>query len=679
MNKIFNYTVVLLTVFSSSLGAQSRDSAQLISEVSIEAYRKPVALLASTKSVSVAGQDFLSQNSPDRLLETVNLLPGARMEERSPGSYRLAVRGSSLRSPFGVRNVKVYLDEFLLTDVSGNTYLNVIDPEMIRRIELYKGPEGGEFGSVTGGTVQLSTQGISKKSVSFSGGEFQNYKGSLRFADEVGKHSYQLYTGYQTTQSYREQSAMERKVIYLTDRHSYSDKGSIGLMLLSSNLQYETPGGLTLEQMQADRRQARPRTATLPGAVDQMAGIYNNMLLAGISHRYRITPKISHFVAVQGSYNDFKNPFITNYEQRYESNLAFRTYLNFETASGDNFFQTRLGAEGGGSKSVIRNFDNEAGVPGNAQNLDDIFAQSGFIYLSQKAELSDRFFMDAALSLNMTQYRWEGILPEPVSARRQLKNEVLPSLGMSYILMPGWSVRAKVSKGNSAPTIEELRSSAQQYNSDLAAEYGWNVEVGMRKQFGNSLYLEAGIFDFRLKDAIVRRQTKGGQEYFINAGSTSQQGLEAVLETKPFQLNTPFLKSVKFWLAGSFYNFRFIDYKQNENDYSGNKLTGVPMQTVQSLLNLRFAHNFGVDLAHFYVSEIALNDSNTVFSEPSLISNITFSYPWSTTFFNSELSLSVMNVYNKSYSLGHDINAFGNRFYNPAAKRNVLAGIRFHF
>lgn len=679
MAKISHYSVALFVAFSCTVTAQSKDSAQLISEINIEAYRKPVALLASTKSVSVAGQNFLKQNAPDRLLEAVNLLPGARMEERSPGSYRLAVRGSSLRSPFGVRNVRVYLDDFLLTDVSGNTYLNAIDPEMISRFEVYKGPEGGEFGSVTGGTVQLSTQTNRDRSIALSGGEFQNYKGSLRLAEVTGKHSYQLFTGYQTTQSYREQSALDRKVIYFTDRYTYSDKGSLGLMLLSSNLAYETPGGLTLEQMQADRRQARPGTAVLPGAVVQQAGIFNKMILGGISHRYRITPKISHFISVQGSYNDFKNPFITNYEQRYEQNLAFRTHFNFETFTGNSFFQTRLGAEGGGSKSVIRNFDNEAGIPGAAQNFDDIFARSGFIYLSQKAEFSDRLFVDAALSLNMTHYRWEGILPEQVSARRKLTNEVLPSLGISYILMPGWSVRAKISKGNSAPTIEELRSSAQQFNADLAAEYGWNSEFGMRKQFGNSLFLEASIFDFRLKDAIVRRQTDDGQEYFINAGSTVQQGLEAVLETKPLLLNTQLLKSVKFWMSGSFYDFRFKEYKQNENDYSGNKLTGVPMQTVQSLLTLKFAHNLGVDLAHFYTSEIALNDSNSVFSDPSLISNITFRFPWSTAVFDSEIKLSVMNLYNKSYSLGHDINAFGNRYYNPAAKRNLLAGIRFRF
>jgi iron complex outermembrane receptor protein len=46
------------------------------------------------------------------------------MEERSPGSYRLNIRGSSLRSPFGVRNVKIYYNNIPFTDPGGNTYLN---------------------------------------------------------------------------------------------------------------------------------------------------------------------------------------------------------------------------------------------------------------------------------------------------------------------------------------------------------------------------------------------------------------------------------------------------------------------------------------------------------------------------------------------------------------------------
>ena len=105
-------------IFSSALFSKVQDSAALISEVQIDAYRKPTKLLTATKSVSVVSPNFLSQNAPERLLESVNLLPGSKMEERSPGSYRFSIRGSTLRSPFGVRNVKVYLDDFSLTDAS---------------------------------------------------------------------------------------------------------------------------------------------------------------------------------------------------------------------------------------------------------------------------------------------------------------------------------------------------------------------------------------------------------------------------------------------------------------------------------------------------------------------------------------------------------------------------------
>src|SRR5688572_6046211 len=56
------------------------------------------------------------------LVNAVNTVAGARMEERSPGSYRLNIRGSSLRSPFGVRNIKVYWNEIPITDPGGNTY-----------------------------------------------------------------------------------------------------------------------------------------------------------------------------------------------------------------------------------------------------------------------------------------------------------------------------------------------------------------------------------------------------------------------------------------------------------------------------------------------------------------------------------------------------------------------------
>ena len=35
----------------------------------------------------------------------------------------------------------------------------------------------------------------------------------------------------------------------------------------------------------------------------------------------------------------------------------------------------------------------------------------------------------------------------------------------------------------------------------------------------------------------------------------------------------------------------------------------------------------------------------------------------------------VDNITNEQYSLGNDLNAFGGRFFNPAAGRNILLGV----
>jgi iron complex outermembrane receptor protein len=71
-------------------------------------------------------KDTLHVDHSFSLASVFNHAPGVRLEERSPGSYRLSIRGSTLRSPFGVRNVKVYLDGFSLSDGGGNTYLQLL-------------------------------------------------------------------------------------------------------------------------------------------------------------------------------------------------------------------------------------------------------------------------------------------------------------------------------------------------------------------------------------------------------------------------------------------------------------------------------------------------------------------------------------------------------------------------
>lgn len=676
MKKIYLFLPLLYAPF---VWSQKRDSATLISQVTIDAYKKPASFISSTKSVSVVSENVLSQNTPERMLESINQMAGARMEERSPGSYRISLRGSTLRSPFGVRNVKVYLDDFILSDASGNTYFNVISPELIDRMEIYKGPESGDYGAVTGGTVLLKTKDSDNLSANVSMGSYGAFNQSFDWSEQIGKHFAEVFQNYYQTDSYRQQSRVQRKQIFIKDRFQYSEKGSLKAMLMYTDLEYQIPGGLTLEQMQIDRKQARPGTPALPGAVVQNTGIRNKMVLAGISNEYNFSPNFSHFILIQGSYVDFENPFITNFENRFEKNFALRTHLNYEKNWNNISLAYRFGFEGGINDILVKNYDNNKGYEGSSQNFDRIKNTSGFYFLSQKFNVNSKLFTDISVSLNSNAYQWERFYPQSENNRAVFKNQWLPNVGITYMLGKGFSIRGKMGKGNSAPTNEEIRPSTQEFNINLNPEFGWNKEFGIRKQFGKSIFVEGSYFDFRMKDAIVRRQNEAGQEYFVNAGQTVQKGLEVLLESKNFDLKNDVLSKIKFRFSGAFYRFTFQNYRQNERDFSGNDLTGVPRTTLNSLMNFTFFKKLSVDYSHFYTSKMPLNDANSVWSDPGLIGNIQFRVPVDLDTARLNVYLQIQNLYNNEYVSGFDINAFGNRYYNPASKRSFVLGVKAQF
>src|ERR1700744_1673279 len=139
-------------------GADSlkRDTAKHLSQVTVTGYLIEQPVLSVPASVSVLSPAQIKLEPENSLVSVMNTVPGVRMEERSPGSYRLSIRGSLIRSPFGVRDVKIYYDDIPLTDAGGNTYLNAIDFNSVQGLEILKGPDGSLFGANSGGVVLLS-------------------------------------------------------------------------------------------------------------------------------------------------------------------------------------------------------------------------------------------------------------------------------------------------------------------------------------------------------------------------------------------------------------------------------------------------------------------------------------------------------------------------------------------
>ncbi|HEU5291694.1 MAG TPA: TonB-dependent receptor plug domain-containing protein, partial [Cyclobacteriaceae bacterium] len=238
-------TAILLCWFGCAHAQEDVDTIKHLREVIVQGYLTKQPILQSPASVAILDKNELSKNSQQSLLPAVNTVPGIRMEERSPGSYRLSIRGSLLRSPFGVRNIKVYLNNLPLTDAGGNTYINLVDPALVDRLEFLKGPDGSLFGANSGGVVLMeSITGSPALTASVTGGSYGMFHENLRMQNSSGKTEWSLGQAYQRADGYRQHSFMKRLTGIGTGAVKYGLDNTMKLFVLYSDLHYQTPGGL---------------------------------------------------------------------------------------------------------------------------------------------------------------------------------------------------------------------------------------------------------------------------------------------------------------------------------------------------------------------------------------------------------------------------------------------------
>jgi iron complex outermembrane receptor protein len=684
--KIF-ITSCLSLLCLSALAQTKPDSTKKLNEVVIRPYFSAQPLIRTTGSIGLVNQEVLNKQPATSLVSAVNTISGVRMEERSPGSYRLSIRGSLLRSPFGIRNVKIYIDDFPLTDAGGNSYLNALDVSGIAALQVLKGPHSSIFGANSGGVILIQPQGAIADSTALAlkleGGSYGTFRENLTLNQQFKKYSFNLTQAYQQSDGYRDHSAMDRKYVQTLHKWDYASNASLKALAFYSDLHYNTPGGLTAAQYLENPKLSRPAAGALKSAIAQNAGIYSKTLYGGISHNWQINDQFKHVVSIFSSYTDFKNPFIDNYENRKEFTLGMRTYLEYAHQQTDVNWKFNLGFEGMQTSGDINNYDNNSGSPGAVQALDNIKSQSNFAFAHLNIDAWKKWLFELSASVNLNQYGYESIAPVAIAKKtKNFHTQFLPRLAVSYLIDPKLSMRASISKGYSPPTRDEIRASDQVINIDLQPEHGWNYETGLKYQSpDHSLFIDVTTFYYHLKSAIVRRVAQNNADYFINAGGTKQWGLESSLSFWIIPARTSgFIKGLQFRNAYTLSHFKFDNYIDKTNNFSGNNLTGVPKTMVVSSTDVQLPNNLYFFLQHSFTSKIPLNDANTVYADKYHLLQAKIS--WKNLHIGRtpvEIFAGADNLLNEKYSLGNDLNAFGSRYFNAAAKRNFYGGLAIRF
>ncbi len=678
--------LLVFCCFTRPLVSQS-DSVKL-EEVTVSVYLQERPVLKLPASVALIDSAQMQQQHGQSLVPVLNTVPGVRMEERSPGSYRLSIRGSVIRSPFGIRNTKIYLDDFPLTNAGGDAYLNLIDLHALSSIEVLKGPDGSLFGANSGGVVKLSAVDFKNRNsyVNIGGGvgSYGLFRQHVSLQQHFGNSSLSITEGWQTSDGYRRHSAMDRKYLQLTDELRYSPKGSLRLFLFYADLNYETPGGLTLPQFQNNPRAARPATSATPGAEEQLAGVRNRTLFGGLQHEIRFTKRVRHVTAIFASRTLFENPFITNYELRDERNGGLRTWLEFVNKGTSGIRMTyNIGAEAQELSSHITNYGNARGSKDIIQAADELNVSQGFVFTRLTVDFYNRWIVEGSLSYNFNQLSF--IRQEPVRSEFRNKRftpQLMPRLAVSFLVNPYISLRAMAARGYSPPTLQEIRPSDNTFNTGLQPEEGWNYETGFRLRTRNGrLWWDASVFFYQLNRAIVKRINTAGQDYFTNAGGTYQPGAESQLNLQILKTDSHRLvRSLIFSNAYTFHSYTFRNYSNELGNFSGNALSGVPQHMTVSGLTIGLPAGFYIFSQYTYTSRIPLNDANSDYAREYhlVMAKAGWKYK-SKKRFALDINAGVDNLLDQSYSLGNDLNAIGGRYYNAAPGRNYFSAINLWF
>jgi iron complex outermembrane receptor protein len=677
--------ILLVLMFSactlSVAQAPEEDTTRVLNEVVVRAYLYNRPMNEVPAAVATLDEKDFARFNNTSILPAVNMIPGVRMEERSPGSYRFSIRGSLLRSPFGVRNVKMYWNGLPLTDGGGNTYLNLLDFNSITSSEIIKGPGGSLYGAGTGGVVLFnkdpSNPGVRLSTVLGSYG-LQRYQLSAQIGRDKVKASIQY--AHQQSDGYRQQTKMDRDAINADVNFLLSPKSSLNATVFYTDLFYETPGGLTKAQFEADPSQARPAGGPFPSAVDAKAAVRNKTVYGGLMYEYQWSDNWVTKAGVYGSHTDFKNPTIRNYEIRDERNLGGRTDTQFSFDQDTWKGKITFGGEYQYFFSPLDVYDNNFGEPGAAQAKDELKSRQLLLFLQADIDLPKDFYVTIGGSASFLKYDFAQVLFWPESEQhRNFDPEFSPRIALLKKLSNTISVYGSVSKGFSPPSLAEVRPSAGTYNNSLNPERGISYELGLRGGlWKQQLLFDVNAYDFELDETIVIQRTSSGAEYFVNAGNTSQKGLEARVTWAP-TMNSSLLSALKIWTSYTYNHYRFEEYIQDGNDYSGNRLTGVAPTIALLGIDMTFQKVY-LNITTNYTDAIPLNDANTEYADYYLLLGGRLGYR--TTLKNVlpfEVFAGIDNALDETYSLGNDLNAIGGRYYNAASPRNYYIGLNFGF
>jgi iron complex outermembrane receptor protein len=681
-----------------------------LSELKVEGFRNDARLISTPGAIALVNRNQWKANDQTSLQAALNTVAGVTLESRGyGGSQRINIRGSFLRNPFAVRNVKLYMKGIPLSSPDGTAPLEMIDAFDVNTMEVIKGPIGSVYGSGTGGALLVNPRLYVSAfplntETSYMVGAFGLRRLQSAIAINKQKWTHRLSYVFQENGGYRKQEFNRKNNLTYTGAYRMNDRLKYFAYASYFDGQLALPGGLTAAQVEQDPTQANLFS------IANNASLYRERLFGGISQEWKVNNKLSNMSSIYSTYSQKYNPYGTaaaysrnGYKDEQSFGTGGRTDWKFADQLGSNLsYNINFGGEVQQERFEATEWTNDGGKPGVFKYKYDVDYLSLMGFVSADLKWKKNWLLNVGASINKMNHTIAatGLNDLRVDSTATWNAELLPRVGISYTPFKQFAIHGSVSYGNSNPTIFE-QIEIQQFGSltgfaestGLRPEHGVNYEAGVRTVLFRKVSLDVSAYEFQLTDAILPYTqtlifpTTGNEEEFTlyaNAGRVNQRGLEASLYYNSEFNQSQTLSSYQIYLNGQYTEYTFEDYTLNDVNLNGKRIPGMPVSTVSSGVTLGFWRDYvKLNLQHYYVDRTPLENQNNDWSKAYHLLNARLDFAMPKTVRKSSVEpgffIGVNNALDTSYTSFLQTNAAAQRYYNPAPTRNFYIGFTLKF
>jgi iron complex outermembrane receptor protein len=647
-------------------------------------------------------EDRLQVNVSEALAGVPGLL--ARDRQNYAQDVQLSVRGFGARSSFGIRGVRLYVDDIPATLPDGQGQITNVDLASADRIEVLRGPFSALWGNAAGGVVRVFTQdgaGPPVASVGAAGGGNGVRRESLGVAGASGALGYVLSGSHFETDGWRAHSAATRDIgnAKLTWKIGADDRLSfVGNSVSLPRAQ--DPLGLTRAEYQADPRGVDPVATQF----DTRKTMHQSQ--AGLVYEHEVSPAQALRVLVyDGSRGTTQfqaipvapqnNPLhpggVIALERQYRG-ADLRDALRFELAGRP------VTAVAGFAVDVLQehrqgyqNFIDDGatlGVTGALRRDEDNHVASADPYAQLSLRPAPGWLVEAGVRRSRVRFSSHDryvVGTNPDDSGGATYAATLPAASVSWQPAPSLQLYANAGKGFETPTLNELAyrpDGATGLNFALRPATNRSLELGAKYRWDAANLASLAVFDTRTEDEIATLTNVGGRATYQNVGATRRVGAELSLKAALGERLQLVLAATRLEAT---YRDAFATCAGSPCPVptvqvaAGSRMPGIPRGDLYAALDWRPAAQWVAGANAHYTSSVPVNDSGSDAAAGFAVAGAHIGHELRLGTTTLTAFARVDNLFDRRYIGSVIVNEGNARYFEPATGRTWTLGLALAF